>query len=365
MKRISIPTGRERRPPRPPPRRPCAPSGAGRVVARRVGDRPGRLEPARGRTAGNGPRSPRSGPSGARPLPYRARSRDRRAARPPASDGRRRSPSVLTGLRSSIRPRHRCWNSASPTASTSSTSSTSGSRWAATENASRTYMPLEYRFTGVSMNCSTPENSRISSSLRDDLRAASSRGRAVEVDVLAPRQLRVEAGPDLEEAPDASPDLRPSARSARDPREDLQERRLPGSVRPITPTTSPSRTSNDTSSSAQISSSAAGARRPSRRPRRDRVAERPVRAELAEPVAFEIPRTLMRHSPSIASANSVRRDEVPEADDEEGDPGERADSATEVGRRRADDTPPEPADHGGHRVEREQQLPPLGQPLNA
>ena len=27
-------------------------------------------------------------------------------------------------------------------------------------------MPLEYRFTGVSMNCSTPENSTIASILR-------------------------------------------------------------------------------------------------------------------------------------------------------------------------------------------------------
>ena len=40
---------------------------------------------------------------------------------------------------------------------------TSGSKWAATANARRTYMPLEYRFTGVSMNFSTPEKSTISS----------------------------------------------------------------------------------------------------------------------------------------------------------------------------------------------------------
>ena len=51
----------------------------------------------------------------------------------------------------------------SPTASTSSTIRISGSRWAATANASRTYIPLEYRFTGVSRNCSTSANATISS----------------------------------------------------------------------------------------------------------------------------------------------------------------------------------------------------------
>ena len=43
--------------------------------------------------------------------------------------------------------------------------STSGSRWDATANANRTNMPLEYRFTGVSRNCSTPANATISSNL--------------------------------------------------------------------------------------------------------------------------------------------------------------------------------------------------------
>ncbi|HEY3788896.1 MAG TPA: ATP-binding cassette domain-containing protein [Urbifossiella sp.] len=42
-----------------------------------------------------------------------------------------------------ILPRHFSWNCASPTASTSSTMRISGSRWAATANASRTYMPEE------------------------------------------------------------------------------------------------------------------------------------------------------------------------------------------------------------------------------
>ena len=54
-------------------------------------------------------------------------------------------------------------NAVSPTDNTSSTIRISGSRCAATENASRTYIPLEYRFTGVSRNVSTPEKSTISS----------------------------------------------------------------------------------------------------------------------------------------------------------------------------------------------------------
>ncbi len=62
-----------------------------------------------------------------------------------------------------ILPRHFFWNCQSPTASTSSTSRISGSRWAATAKARRTYIPLEYRFTGVSRNCSTSENATISS----------------------------------------------------------------------------------------------------------------------------------------------------------------------------------------------------------
>ena len=67
---------------------------------------------------------------------------------------------------SSILPRHFCWKSASPTARTSSTIRISGSRCAATAKASRTYMPLLYRLTGVSRNRSTPEKSTIASNWR-------------------------------------------------------------------------------------------------------------------------------------------------------------------------------------------------------
>ena len=62
-----------------------------------------------------------------------------------------------------IRCVHFCWNAWSPTASTSSTTRISGSRWAATANARRTCMPLEYRLTGVSIMASTSANATISS----------------------------------------------------------------------------------------------------------------------------------------------------------------------------------------------------------
>ena len=42
----------------------------------------------------------------------------------------------------------------------------SGSRWAATAKANFTYMPEEYRFTGVSTNWEISEKSTISSSFR-------------------------------------------------------------------------------------------------------------------------------------------------------------------------------------------------------
>ena len=63
-----------------------------------------------------------------------------------------------------------------------------------------------------------------------DLAALHAEDRAVEEDVLAARELRVEARADLEQAADASADLGAARGRRRDPREDLQERRLPGAV---------------------------------------------------------------------------------------------------------------------------------------
>src|SRR5581483_1338309 len=62
------------------------------------------------------------------------------------------------------------------------------------------------------------------------LGAAHAEDRAVEVDVLAPGQLGVEPGADLEQRADASADVDIALGRLRDPREDLQERRLAGAV---------------------------------------------------------------------------------------------------------------------------------------
>jgi hypothetical protein len=80
------------------------------------------------------------------------------------------------------------------------------SMWAATANASRMYIPLLYRLTGVSRNRSTSLNATISSNFAGDLRRAS-RGSPVQVDVLPPGQLGVEPGPDLQQAADPAVDL--------------------------------------------------------------------------------------------------------------------------------------------------------------
>ena len=67
--------------------------------------------------------------------------------------------------------------------------------------------------------------------LPGDLATLHAEHRAVQVDVLAPGQLRMEAGADLEQAAHAPADLRPPLGRGRDPRQDLQQRRLAGAVR--------------------------------------------------------------------------------------------------------------------------------------
>ena len=68
-----------------------------------------------------------------------------------------------------------------------------------------------------------------------DLAALHPEDRAVQVDVLATRELGMEARPDLEQAADAAADLDAPARGGRDPREHLEQGRLPAPFRPMTP----------------------------------------------------------------------------------------------------------------------------------
>ena len=73
-------------------------------------------------------------------------------------------------------------------------------------------------------------NSTISSKRRADLGAAHAEDGAVEEDVLAPGQLRVEAGPDLEQRADPAGHLGPAGARLGDPREQFQQRALAGAV---------------------------------------------------------------------------------------------------------------------------------------
>ena len=63
-----------------------------------------------------------------------------------------------------------------------------------------------------------------------DLRAPHAEDGAVEEDVLAPGELGMEAGPDLEQRAHAPGDVGPTRRRLGDPREDLQQRALAGAV---------------------------------------------------------------------------------------------------------------------------------------
>jgi hypothetical protein len=65
-----------------------------------------------------------------------------------------------------------------------------------------------------------------------DLPAFHAEDRAVQEDVLAAGQLGVEARTDLEQAADAAADDGAAARRRRDPRQHLEQRRLPGAVAP-------------------------------------------------------------------------------------------------------------------------------------
>ena len=92
-------------------------------------------------------------------------------------------------------------NRASPTASTSSTITISASTCAATANASRRYIPHEYRLIGVSRNRSRPGELDDLVVAPADVLPRHAEDRGVEVDVLVPRQLGMEARADVEERP--------------------------------------------------------------------------------------------------------------------------------------------------------------------
>ena len=160
----------------------------------------------------------------------RSRSRDRRAARRPEAHARRRAPSGRCSRAPPSGPRQRRWNSASPTESTSST---------------KQDLRLEMRRDGerephvhaarvaLDGRVDEPLHARELDDVVEpllDLATLHPEDRAVQVDVLAAGELLVEAGSDLEQAPDAAADLGAALGRERDPREDLEQRRLARAV---------------------------------------------------------------------------------------------------------------------------------------
>jgi len=151
-----------------------------------------------------------------------------------------------------MRSRQRRWKASSPTASTSSISRMSGSTCAATLNPRRTSIPLEYRFSGVSMNRPSSAKSTISSNRRlislrlipssepyrkMFSRPVSSGCRPAFSSMSAPTR------PFVHTCPDHGVDTRDASRSDVD---------LPLPFGPMIPSASPSCTSNVTSASAQM-----------------------------------------------------------------------------------------------------------------
>ena len=124
----------------------------------------------------------------------------------------------------------RRWNSASPTASTSSTIRISGSRIRRDGEREPHVHPARVALHGrVDEPLYAGELDDVVE-LPPHLGFAHAEDRAVQEDVLAARELGVEAGADLEQRPDAAADVRVALGGLGDARKNLEERRLPGSV---------------------------------------------------------------------------------------------------------------------------------------
>ena len=134
----------------------------------------------------------------------RGRPTARRGARRRRRRARRRRSSRRSCLKVKMRPKHLRWNASSPTANTSSSSRMSASRNAAIAKPRRIVIPDEYVRTGRSIACSSSANATISSKRVADLGSPEPLDRAVQEDVLAPGEVGVEAGAELEQRPDAA-----------------------------------------------------------------------------------------------------------------------------------------------------------------
>ena len=112
---------------------------------------------------------------------------------------------------------------------------TSGSTWMATAKPSRMYMPDEYVFTGASMKSFSSANSTISSKRLLDLPLRQAEHDAVDEDVLAPGDLRVEAGAELDQRRDPAVDRDLPGGRLRDAGDHLSIVLLPEPLRPMMP----------------------------------------------------------------------------------------------------------------------------------
>ena len=157
-------------------------------------------------------------------------------------------------LNSSMRPRHFFWNAASPTASTSSTSRISGSKMRGHREREPHVHParvaLDWRLQELR---EVGELDDVVEALLH-LCATHAHDRAGQDDVLPASELRMEAGPNLQQRADAA-DVFPRGPTVGGV---IRARILsivlfPAPFRPMMPTVSPARISNETSFRAQKS----------------------------------------------------------------------------------------------------------------
>ena len=183
---------------------------------------------------------------------------------------------------SPIFPRHFFWKAASPTASTSSTNEDLGLEVGGDGEPEAHLHAARVALDGRVEELLDLRELDDLVELAGDLGPPHAEDRAAQVDVLAAGQLGVEAGADLEQGADAAPQRRRCPRVGSVIRERILSRVvLPAPLRPMTPTTSPWRTSNETSRSAQIHSRRLATASPAtidRRPKgaRERLGQAPV-----------------------------------------------------------------------------------------
>ena len=138
---------------------------------------------------------------------------------------------VVPARRSSFsRSMHCSWKAASPTASTSSTSRMSGSRCAATAKPSRTYIPEEYHFTGMSMNSRDAGELDDPVELRLNLPSPHTEHRSAQIDVLATGELGMKAGAHLDERRDTAGEADLAGGRRGDARQQLEDGALARAV---------------------------------------------------------------------------------------------------------------------------------------